>query len=278
VAERDGAPARHRRSRFARLSGAALSSALALSLGCGTLSIPEERALGEQVNREVRAEARLVKDRVVWDYVREIGHRIVAASGSQPFTYSFYVVEDDAINAFALPGGYIYIHSETILAARNVAELAGVIAHEVGHVALRHVAKNYRRQQGVGSLYRIGVYAASLLGGGLAGSAANLGGGLAAAAYLNSYGRDAEREADAFAVEVMPRAGYDPEGLVTFFKTMLSESGGQPPAWLSSHPTTVERIEKTQRMIEETPLPVGLRIHDDRLPQIQRRIRRLRTR
>jgi len=77
---------------------------------------------------------------------------------------------------------------------------------------------------------------------------------------------------------VMPRAGYDPEGLVTFFKTMLSESGGQPPAWLSSHPTTVERIEKTQRMIEETPLPVGLRIHDDRLPQIQRRIRRLRTR
>jgi len=278
VAQGGGSPARSGRSRFARLSGAAFPIVLALSLGCGTLSIPEERALGEQVNRQVRAEARLVKDRVVWDYVREIGHRIVAASGSQPFTYSFYVIEDDAINAFALPGGYIYIHSETILAARNVAELAGVIAHEVGHVALRHVANNYRRQQGVGSLYRIGVYAASLLFGGLAGSAANLGGGLAAAAYLNSYGRDAEREADAFAVEVMPRAGYDPEGLVTFFKTMLTEGSGQPPAWLSSHPTTNERIEKTQRMIDEAALPVDLREHDDRLPQIQRRLRRLRTR
>ena len=278
MTQRSGAPGRSLRSWLVRLLGAALPIALALSLGCGTLSIPEERALGQQINRQVRGEARLVKDRVIWDYVREIGHRVVAASGSQPFTYSFYVVDEASINAFALPAGYIYIHSETILAARNVAELAGVIAHEVGHVVRRHVARNYRRQQGVGSLYRIGVYAVSLLGGGFAGSAANLGGGLAAAAYLNSYGRDAEREADAFAVEVMPRAGYDPEGLVTFFETMLREKGGQPPAWLSSHPATGERIENTRRMIQETPLPADLRTHDDRLPEIQRRIRRLRTR
>jgi predicted Zn-dependent protease len=262
----------------AALRGAAVLAALVVSLGCGTLSIPEERSLGEQINRQVRSEANLIKDRVVWDYVRKIGHRIVAASGEQPFTYSFYVVDDDSINAFALPAGYIYIHSETILAARNVAELAGVIAHEVGHVVRRHVAKNYRRQQGVGSLYRIGVYAASLLFGGLAGSAANLGGGLAAVAYLNTYGRDAEREADAFAVDVMPRAGYDPEGLVTFFKTMLTEGSGAPAAWLSSHPTTDERIENTQRLVDQTPLPEGLQRHDDRLPIIQRRIGILRLR
>jgi predicted Zn-dependent protease len=262
----------------AKARGLAVALAWAAGLGCSTLSIPEERELGQEINRQVRAEARLVKDRVVWDYVRELGHRIVAASGQQPFTYSFHVLDDRDINAFALPAGYIYIHSETILAARNVSELAGVIAHEVGHVARRHVANNYRRQQGVGSLYRIGVYAASLLGGGLAGSAANLGGGLAAAAYLNSYGRDAERDADAFAVQVLPEAGYDPNGLVTFFKTMLAEGSGQRPAWLSSHPTTDERIATTQRLIDEAELPEGLGVHDGKLPIIQRRIGLLRIR
>ena len=90
---------------------------------------------------------------------------VVAAAGPQPFVYHFYVVKDDRINAFALPAGYIYVHTETILAARDVSELAGVIAHEVGHVVRRHVAKNYGRQRGVGSLRRIGVYAAALLGG-----------------------------------------------------------------------------------------------------------------
>ncbi len=264
---------------WTRSSVVAAALVLVLSIACAPLSFEEEAYLGRQVNDQIRHEADLVRDRQIWDYVRKIGHKIVAAAGPQPFTYHFYVVESGAINAFALPAGYIYVNTETIMQARNVSELAGVIGHEVGHVARRHVANNYRRQQNVGVLHRVGTYTAALIGGGMAGSAANMGGGLAAAAYLNSYGRDAEREADVFAVEVLPKAGYDPEGLVTFFETMMRESGGSLPAWLSSHPATSERIASTRTLIREADLPRGLRRTDGgRLEQIQKRIAALRRR
>jgi predicted Zn-dependent protease len=260
-------------------SGIAAALVAILLIGCAPLSYQDEAHLGQQVNAQIKDEADLVRDRRIWDYVRRIGHKVVVASGPQPFTYHFYVVESDSINAFALPAGYIYVNTETIVRAKNVSELAGVMGHEVGHVVKRHVAHNYRRQQNVGALHRIGAYTAALIGGGLAGSAADLGGGLAAAAYLNSYGRDAEREADVFAVEVLPKAGYDPDGLVTFFETMMQEAGGGPPAWLSSHPTTSERIEKIRALIREADLPDGLRKTDGgRLQKIQRRIRELRKR
>lgn len=260
-------------------SRSAVAALLLAALACAPLSLDQERALGEQTNAEVRGELPLIRDRVVWDYVREIGHRIVVASGEQPFTYHFYVVADEEINAFALPAGYIYLNAGILLQARDVSEVAGVLGHEIGHVVKRHVAKNYSRQQGVGTFYRIGVYIASILGGGLAGSAANVAGGVASTAYLSTFGRDAEREADAFAVEVLPRAGYDPHGLLTFFETMRLSGGASPPAWLSSHPATDERIANTRRMIEAGELPAGLRTGDDgRLHAIQKRLEELRRR
>ena len=121
------------------------------------------------------------------------------------------MVEDEELNAFAAPAGHIYVHTGTILAARNASELAGVIAHEIGHVAYRHVANNYNRQRNTGILYQTGVLAAWLFGGGLGASAAQLGGGLAATAYLNQFGREAEMQADAFAVDAMPRAELGPQ-------------------------------------------------------------------
>jgi predicted Zn-dependent protease len=266
-------------SRFSSGRSIAAALLLPLSLACAPLSLSQERALGEQANDQIRAELPLIKDRVVWDYVREIGHRIVTASGEQPFTYHFYVVADEGINAFALPAGYIYVNAGILIEARDVSEVAGVMGHEVGHVVKRHVANNYSRQQGVGLLHRIGVYTAAILGGSLAGSAANAAGGVASTAYLSTFGRDAEREADAFAVEVLPRAGYDPHGLVTFFETMRRAGGASPPVWLSSHPATDERIANTQRMIEARTLPAGLRTGDDgRLHAIQRRLEELRRR
>lgn len=264
-------------SRCSRSRAVAAAAILLVTLACAPLSLSQERTLGDQANAQIHAELPLIRDRVVWDYVREIGHRIVAASGEQPFTYHFYVVADEDINAFALPAGYIYVNAGILLNARDVAEVAGVIAHEIGHVVKRHVANNYSRQQGVGLLYRIGVYAASIVGGGLAGSAANVAGGVASTAYLSTFGREAEREADAFAVEVLPRAGYDPNGLLTFFETMRRVGGATPPAWLSSHPATDERIANTRRMIEAQKLPAGLRSGDDgRLHAVQRRLEQLR--
>jgi predicted Zn-dependent protease len=251
----------------------AVALCLLASVGCGTLSVPEEQQLGQQLAAEMRRELVFLPDRVVHDYVRGIGEAIVAASGPQPFQYRFYVVEDDKLNAFAGPAGYVYVHTQTILAARNVSELAGVIAHEIGHVAYRHVAQNYNRQRNTGIGYRAAVLAAAVLGGGAAATAAQLGGGLAAMAYLNSFGREAELEADAFAVDAMPRAGYDPEGLVTFFETVRQEAGSEPADFLSSHPATTDRIAAAQQRIAAQPPGASVSLDDGgRLEIIQARI------
>jgi predicted Zn-dependent protease len=258
--------------------GIAAAGLMALSLlaGCGTLTVPQEKMLGEEFSREIRREVILLRDSVVTGYVERIGQDIVRAAGPQPFAYHFYVVEDDEINAFAAPAGHVYIHTETILMARNVSELAGVIAHEVGHVVKRHIAENYGRQRNTGIAHQGLVLAAGAFGGSPAAGAANLGGALAGMAYLNKFGRDAERESDAFAVEVMPKAGYDPIGLVTFFKTLRSEAGSGGASFLSSHPATNERIEETRLLIAALPPQSDLRIDDaGRFEIIQRRIRLL---
>jgi predicted Zn-dependent protease len=245
-------------------------------LACGTLSIPQERKLGEQANREIRSQVKLLRDRVVHDYVSSLGAKIVAAAGPQPFEYEFYVVEDDQINAFALPAGYIYVHTETILKARNVSELAGVMGHEVGHVARRHIAHNYNRQRNTGLLHQVAVIGAGVAGGSAAAGAVNLLGGIAGVAYLNTFGREAEADADAFAVDVLPKAGYDPRGLVTFFDTLAREGGSGGPSFLSSHPAPKDRIQATSARIAAAHLPADLDVSDGgRLEIIQARIRLL---
>jgi predicted Zn-dependent protease len=246
---------------------------LLVPLACASLTVDQERQLGKQLYQQARKEFPFMRDKEVVNYVRGIGEDILEASGRQPFEYHFYVIEDEDINAFAMPAGYIYVHTGTILRASNVSELAGVIAHEIGHVAHRHIAENYNRQKNTGMLYQLGVAAASMFGGGYAAGAAKLGGSLAAAAYLNKFGRDAERESDAFAVEVLPKAGYDPNGMVTFFETLQRQGGPNVPSFLSSHPATVERIQNTRAMIDAVPDRDGLRVTDrGRLQIIQRRI------
>lgn len=255
--------------------GVGLLLLLAWVPACGPISVQQERQLGSQVARQARQELPFVRDRVVVGYVRSIGEDIVQAAGPQPFDYHFYVVDDPDINAFAAPAGYIYVHTGTILAARDVSELAGVIAHEVGHVARRHIAKNYNRQRNTGIVYQLGVLAASLFGGGYAGQAASVGGSIAAQAYLNDFSREDERDADAFGVAVLPRAGYDPNGLVTFFETIQRESGAGG-GFLSSHPATTERIRNTRAMIRKIDLDETLRRDDGgKLELIHRRIRLL---
>ena len=264
-----------RREALARAAAAALASLIVLA-GCGTLSIPQERKLGEDANRQIRQQVKLLRDRVVHDYVANVGAELVAAAGPQPFEYEFYVVEDDQINAFALPAGFIYVHTETILKARNVSELAGVVGHEVGHVARRHIAQNYNRQRSTGILHQIAVIGAGVAGGSAAAGAVNILGGVAGVAYVNTFTREAEAEADAFAVDVLPRAGYDPRGMVSFFQTMAQETGSGGPSFLASHPAPKDRIQATSARIAAARLPPNLEVSDDgRLEIIQQRIRLL---
>ena len=242
--------------------------------GCGALSVRQEGEIGSEAARDLERELDFVHDAWVVNYVTDIGRQVVAAAGPQPYEYHFYVVDDDDINAFALPAGYIYIHTSIILESANVSELAGVIGHEVGHVALRHVARNYNRQRNTGILYNFGSLLLSMFVGGHAAAGGRILGELGAVAYVNTFTRDAEVEADSFAVEFLPAAGYDPTGMVTFFETLRRKSGGSNvPGFLASHPPTADRIEHTSALIASAALPGSLRVSDGgELEIIQRRI------
>jgi predicted Zn-dependent protease len=245
-----------------------------LLCACSAISPQEEAQLGARMHYQLKHEAYLLEDRVVAGYVSDLGERIVRAAGSEGVAYRFFVVVDDDINAFAAPGGYVYVNTGTILRARNVSELAGVMAHEVGHIARHHVAQNLARRRTANAARQIGVAAGAVAAGAAGATAASLLGGLASIAALNSFGRDAEREADAFAVEVLPEAGYAPQGLVSFFQTLMRESGDAGSmSFASDHPATEERIDETRRAIEAAALPDGLRSEDGgRFEIIQRRI------
>lgn len=242
-------------------------------VACGTLSVSDEQDLGEKFEREIRREYRFLNDDVVTAYVTKIGTDVLRTLGPQPFEYRFYVVENGEVNAFAAPAGHIYIHTGTILRVRNVAELAGVVAHEIGHVTKRHIAQNYEKQRAASVGRQAAVIGAGILGGGVAAGATNLATGVGFSAVLNSFGRDAEREADDFAVGALPAAGYDPSGLPSFFETLIADGGPRAPAFLSSHPAPAERLEATRAAIAAQDPPPGLKVDDNgRLEIIQRRI------
>jgi predicted Zn-dependent protease len=247
-------------------------------LACSTapLTIEEERELGAEFEKQARQKLHFVRDEVVVGYVADLGADLLGVMGPQPLDYDFYVIEDDELNAFAVPGGNVYVHTGLILKARNVSELVGVMGHEIGHVYHRHVAENYRRQRNTSIAQQLGVLTVGVLAGGPAAQAANLLTGVGAMAYLNTFSRDAEREADAFAVQVLPTAGYDPHGLTTFFRTLIKQYGDTGDSFLSSHPATEERIANTEALIRATDLPPNLRQDDDgKLEIVQHRIRLL---
>ena len=237
---------------------------------CAPLSVDQERSLGADFSRDFNRRTVLVHDPAVTRYVSAIGQRLLKHAGPQPFTYRFHVVPKTEINAFAAPAGYIYINAGTILKARNVSELAGVMAHEIGHVAKRHVANNFNRALATNILHQVGIVAAEITAGPGAGNAARTLGGLAAMGYLNTFSREAEHEADVFAVQLMFKAGYDPRGLATFFETLKKKKGRSMPGFLSSHPAPSARIANTRRMIERLPGGARLERHDNGgLPRIQ---------
>ncbi len=249
---------------------------LLLLVGCGTLSPEAEEQIGHQAQREVRQSHQLMRDRVVVNYVRAMGKKLVAASAPTDFDIRFYVVEEPDINAFTLPGGAIYTTTGTILAAENAAQLAGVVAHEIAHVTERHFAENYRSNRNTGlAVNVVSLAAAVLTGNPMIANSANVASSVAATAYTTSYGREAEREADQRAVEAMIRAGYDPQQFIRFFEILQAEhaSAFYVPQFLRSHPVEGERMELAKARIRELEPSSGLKKDDGgKLEIIQRRI------
>ena len=243
--------------------------------GCGTISVEEEKQLGAQAQAELRKELTFVRDPVTVNYVRDFGASLVKGARPSPFEFRFFVVEDEEINAFAIPGGAMYVNTGLLLAASNGAELAGVLAHEMGHVTARHVAKNVNKGRATGFVAQIFYLAVAILTGNpyiaqAGGMAAQVG----SQAFMTTFTRDAEREADSLAVETMVNSGWNPEGMVTMFETLKKEYGSSSgPQFLSSHPATDERIENVERDIKNYPGSDKLRLVDPKLPIIQERLK-----
>ncbi len=244
------------------------------AFACSAPSIEDEEEIAREAGAQLRQQMLLLHDDVVESYVEDIGQRIVHAAGPQPYDYTFVVVEDDTLNASAFFGGQIFVHTGLITRVRNVSELAGVLGHEVGHVVHRHIADNYARARQAGILRNVAVIGAAI--GGVNPGAVDLLGQLSTLGVINTFKREAEEEADAFAVEVLPRAGYDPSGIVTMFEMLHASSARRPPKFFSDHPATDERIAATKALLAAKALPPDLKREDNgKLEIIQHRIRLL---
>ena len=221
-----------------------------------------ERKLGEQIMRDVKRDRDYLDDSPVLEYLNSFGNGLVESHpevrGEAGYNFFFFVVRDPMINAFALPGGFVGVHSQLILTAQNESELAGVLSHEIGHVAQRHIARmlGKQRQDSLIPLASALLAALAMRSSPDASAALLMGGqGMAIQRQLN-FSRDAEREADRVGLQIMRDGGYDTSGMISFFQRMQNATRGYSdnmPAFLLSHPLTTERIADIQARIREFP-------------------------
>ena len=226
------------------------------NVGCGRgvgnwYTIEKQVAMGKQFAQQVEQSSKLINDPVVTEYVNRLGQNLVRNSDSKvPFTIK--VIDSDEVNAFALPGGFFYVNSGLILAASNEAELAGVMAHEIAHVAACHAA----REQTRGTLANLASIPLIMVGGGI-GYAAYEAMGVAVPATFMKFSRNFEADADYLGTQYLYKAGYDPQALISFFERIEAEQK-KKPGFLSkafaTHPQTPDRVQKTEQEIN-TLLP-----------------------
>ena len=228
----------------------------------GDLSPVMERKLGEEIMRDIRRDHDYLDDDPTVEYLNQFGAGLVSAfpgaRGENTGDYFFFAVRDPMLNAFALPGGFIGVHSALVLAAQSESELASVLGHEIGHVAQRHIARMIGQQK-QDALIPLAAMVLSALAAKASPDAAMgimLGGqGLQIQRQLN-FSRDAEREADRIGFQIMSAGGYDTSGMVAFFQRMQAANrlySDLVPAYLQSHPLTTERIADIQARIRDMP-------------------------
>src|SRR3954447_17769084 len=221
--------------------------------------------LGQEAAAQVEQQLPILHDDNVTSYVQEIGRRLVNAIPEDlrhpEFRYTFKVVNVKEINAFALPGGPMFVNRGMIEAAKSEGEVAGVMAHELSHVALRHGTAQATKA----TPYEIGTIAGAVLGaivGGTAGSVISQGTQFGLGTAFLRYSRDYEKQADILGTHIMARAGYDPRDMANVFKTIEKESGPGGPQWMSDHPNPGNRYEYITR--EAQALHVASAPHDTR--------------
>jgi beta-barrel assembly-enhancing protease len=212
---------------------------------------PEQQIqLGQKAVQQVYAEMPVLPDSSpVTKYIQELGGKLVAQAPGYKWPYNFHVANMAEVNAFALPGGTIFVNLGTIQAATTEAQLAGVMAHEISHVVLQHSVCNAVKQQKVGLIAGLGQIAAGVILGGAAGTLAQQGIGMTAGLGFLKMSRGAEREADLLGVGILYDAGYDPRGMSQFFETIQAKYGAGGSQFMSDHPNPGNRSEYVDKEI-----------------------------
>ncbi|HAX44162.1 MAG TPA: M48 family metalloprotease [Bryobacteraceae bacterium] len=223
--------------------------------GWNLFSKQQDIQLGQEAAQQMEQQLAIVNNKDLTDYVNRVGQRLVREGQLEEYPYFFKVVQEDSINAFAFPGGPMYVHTGLMRAAENEAQLAGVLAHELSHVVLRHGTSQVSKAQGFQILAMIG--GAALGGNGsMAGTLAQLGIGVGLNSVMMKYSRNAERDADLLGMHAMARAGYNPIEMARFFEKLAAESGKQNKlvaAFFSSHPDPGSRVKSVEKEIPYLP-------------------------
>jgi predicted Zn-dependent protease len=231
----------------------AVLAVLAVSgLAAACVSQDQETQLGQQEAQEIEAKLPILHDDAITTYVNALGQRIAAGTSRADLQWKFAVVNTDVVNAFALPGGYIYVNRGVLSRSVDESELASVLGHEIEHVVLRHSVKQIEKQQGAAIGVTLACRLTHVCDNGLGQAAIQVGG----AAVFARFGRAAEVQADSGGFQNVMRVGIDPRGMLTFFEKLVAEegsAGGAVSSWFSDHPGTQDRIVDVKRMIAQVP-------------------------
>ena len=268
---------------FMRWSKTFLIFLVVITLGCASttgqsreplftlLPLEKEIEIGRQyVPVAIEENDGLYPDPWVQNYVRGLG-KTIAKGAQRKVPFEFYVVNSDVVNAFALPGGPVFVTRGLILTLRDESELVGVLAHEIGHIEARHHARFLEKMFGLSILYEIG---AQIVGDKPYGQILLQFGQIGGQLLALKFSRDQEYEADSFGVKLAMMAGYDPAGILGVFQTFKSMEKSRPPEWLSTHPLPESRIREVERLIAELK-PSGNFIKDS--PDFQALLQKLRS-
>lgn len=224
------------------------------------LSKSQEAQIGRAIMHQIRQSGVLVDDPLVNEYINDIGHRVAAHANEAGHTFTFFVVDDPSINAFALPGGYIGVHTGLLEATRSEDELAGVLAHEVAHVTQRHIARAIHASQ------RQSILTTAIMLGAIVAAAAGAGGDAVQGAMAVAQGTQAQQqinftrsneyEADRVGIAALAEAGFDPTGMATFFEVISRSAGpmeARVPEFLRTHPVSSARIAEARSRARAYP-------------------------
>jgi len=233
--------------------------------GFNLFSTQQDQQLGQEAAAQVRSQMHVINDPVLTDYVNRVGRRLAGSEEARAsgFPFTFEVVADPSINAFALPGGPMFINTGLLKAVDSEAQLSGVMAHEMSHVILRHGTNQASKAE----LFKLGMFAGGFAGGGsMLGQLAQAGVGLGANSVLLKFSRSAESQADLMGSHIMAESGYNPLELARFFETLESRNGSRGIQFFSDHPNPGNR----EHAIEEEADKIGRRTYNYQTGEFQR--------